>query len=233
VTGPFFGTRMRGTVAELLGVRNDPAGTTIRATPGPRPRRSAETLAIRRCFREAKRAHAALPPTRIRVGGVYVWRILPAWPAFWVQWLADHPECATPAISGDAGTAGTIAEDRILWTARAEAGDLPIVLTPELRDFESPIIDARNAGRPSLTWRQSVTHAGTTAASLRLRASLDGATWTVIHRQAASGNRSNLTLSVAPGGLAHRTFTLAWTVLEPAAGLSAWALDRILLYNAE
>jgi hypothetical protein len=264
VRDPFFGTAMRGTLADLLGVRREGSRTTMRATPGPRRNNPAEMLAIRRCFREAKLAHAATPPTEVLIGKRRVWRILPAWPDFWVAWLAAHPECLATLLDPGPATEPLPAGFPLIWMETFDGATLPPALpagwatedarwataasataganAPELvwtpagslaapSSVTTPRIDAAGHDRLRLTWRQRLAHNGATPALLRLRASLDGATWTVVHRQAVSGTPGPEVVAVNLDALAHRSFTLSWTVPDPAPGLAAWAIDRIILYN--
>lgn len=93
ITGPLFGTTAKGQVGDLGYFRDGPRGPEFVAGKPPTYTATPAQLAMRACFAAAKAAHSALPPTRVWVKNRYRYFILPAWPAFWVQWLIDHPEC--------------------------------------------------------------------------------------------------------------------------------------------
>lgn len=93
VTGPLFGTRATGSVADFGTFRmgqHGPEFIQIAAQDGPASEAQAR---LRACFATARAAWLLITPTKVKRGGRWVWRRSPPWPDYWRQWLIDHPEC--------------------------------------------------------------------------------------------------------------------------------------------
>jgi hypothetical protein len=82
VVRPLFSDSARGRIADIGSFRMSRHGPQFIAQAQPVDRRTPPQLTLRGCFAQAKAAHAALPEDN-----------RPRWPAFWRQWLQDHPEC--------------------------------------------------------------------------------------------------------------------------------------------
>lgn len=93
VTRPLFGDTARGNIGDLGTFRMGRYGPEFIAIARGTGGHSDAQLRLRDCFRAAKAAHSAIPPTPYESDGTSGTHRIPAWPDFWRQWLIDHSEC--------------------------------------------------------------------------------------------------------------------------------------------
>lgn len=93
VVRPLFSDSARGRIADIGSFRMSRHGPQFIAQAQPTDNPTPGQLARRECFKLAKAAHAAIPPTAYMVGNVTKYKRIPDWPTFWRQWLQNHPEC--------------------------------------------------------------------------------------------------------------------------------------------
>lgn len=91
IGSPLFSSSASGSIRGVGSFRATAGGvflcTGLRGNTLPVP----ALAAWRAAFAEAKAAHTALAPQWVIAGGRHRWVRVPSWPAFWAQWLIDHP----------------------------------------------------------------------------------------------------------------------------------------------
>jgi len=93
VVQPLFADTARGRIGTIGTFRMSPSGPQFIEQAKGSGGNTAAQQALRRCFAEAKAAHALIPPIPWVVGTRKGRARTPRWPEFWRQWLLDHPEC--------------------------------------------------------------------------------------------------------------------------------------------
>lgn len=89
VTRPLYGDTARGNIGDIGTFRMGRYGAEFIQLARGGGGHTAEQERLRECFRQAKAAHSAIPPTPDESGAHRV----PPWTDFWRQWLIDHPGC--------------------------------------------------------------------------------------------------------------------------------------------